>query len=262
MKSTRWVADGLKELKDAKQSKRTLNMEGNLHKMPCSETAQELKCGHLLESFSQNDDGQENGQIMENVYVRTRRKAAPMSVEAAEGNATREVPGFSARECTNNSVVEFLHLGYGKHYNLTFEIMNAKRLSSLSAENMSGTSIWDEHLKANSCLRDGFSGNNSASGTIKDGQSSSGEAMNKLLICSKFYTRCKKEDSRPEELKMDTPGEGSAGQSAGPFSPDQTVNSPISDIKQDLGTFFTSHVGPSLVPGAVHRQGCIPDSSH
>lgn len=223
VKSSRWVADGLKELaKDAKQSKRILNIEGSVPKVLLSEGTQNLKCDPSLEK----NYGQGKCQIIENVYVRTRRRAAPQLAQFEECKELQRALDFSAGDCTSKPVAESddppsLRCSDDS---TNFTVSNAQPLqfamSSISPEVNGSRSagykigVLDVSLKADSGIINSSDGGSCALDTQTEDCIESQAARVGLLICTKYYSRRKKRE-RLDDIAVDSAMEECVAQDTG-----------------------------------------------
>ncbi|MCO5581509.1 hypothetical protein L7F22_035394 [Adiantum nelumboides] len=162
VKSRRWVADGLKELKNAKQSKRSLATPDI-----CSESAVDLSSNKLFEALVHTDIGQDR-QNIETVYVRTRRKT-PTSVESFKVNkAQRGLEG----DWLCGSVVDSVQ----------------SDSQDISGQHESSTDLtdWEEFFSSGDyCFND----------LPMDQPSLDIPIPNEPSICANFYSRRKKRES-------------------------------------------------------------------
>ena len=97
VKSRRWVADGLRELKDSKLSRRNTIIGVNSLKTPVCESDQGQQCE--LQEVVKILELQDEEKTIKNVYVRTRRKKSSMFLESVKYNAA---PGVRETEDITN----------------------------------------------------------------------------------------------------------------------------------------------------------------
>lgn len=233
VKSRRWVADGLKELKNAKQSKRTFATPAT-----CSESAVDLECGGLFETLAHFSNGQEGGYDAENFYIRTRRKMPLMSVESATIN---EAQIGQARECTDNVMVDPLQQNYRTQCDFTMEIMDPKSSSSQKIN-----TSWDEAFEFGTCHRNSL---------YVDQPSLINELTEELSTCPNFYSRRKKRENLHPNLATDIVSKETTGQITELLAQEQTSCTPVEGSLQGFRTSFTVPIRPCLITEGVRGQG-------
>lgn len=229
VKSRRWVADGLKELKNAKQSKRTFATPAT-----SSESAVDLECSGLFETLAHFSNGH-GGYDAENFYVRTRRKTPLISVESAINNEAQIDP---ASECTNNVAVDSLHQNYRTQYDFTMEVTDQK---SSSSQKMNTS--WDESFKFGTCHRNGL------------GVDLINELREELSTCPNFYSRRKKRGSLHPNLATEIVSKETTAQITELLSQEQTSCTPVEGTLEGFRTNFTVPIRPCLITEGVHGQG-------
>ena len=97
VKSTRWVADGLRELKDSKQFKRNSLVEGNSTKRPAKQSVKNGK--YEPENVTENYDVLDNHWFVEN--IRIRKEPSYVYLNTMENNAAPETSVFWTSESVN-----------------------------------------------------------------------------------------------------------------------------------------------------------------
>jgi hypothetical protein len=105
VKSIRWVADGLRELKDSKLSRRITPVDVNSSKSPVCESGQGQDSE--LQNVATNYELHDMERSIENVYVRTRRKRLSVSSDTVHCNAasglieTEDISNWDANKISN-----------------------------------------------------------------------------------------------------------------------------------------------------------------
>ncbi|KAH7439769.1 hypothetical protein KP509_04G075300 [Ceratopteris richardii] len=168
VKSRRWVADGLKELRIAKQSKRTPVIPEF-----SSEPEGDFDSSQLFETLTHSNIGQEcpNAQ---RVYVRTRRRT-PISVESAEVYA---LEGTGRRDWFCNSTADSVLSDCQHGYN---------SLGFLFDQQEGNTNFIEDH--------ENFSSNHRVDRFCPERESLDFEIKYVSPVCAKVYSRRNRKDT-------------------------------------------------------------------